>query len=128
MQIRKTIGQIGEDIACLYLEDKKYRILARNMRIPAGELDVLARDPKGVLVFVEVKALAGVGEAFLPEQHFDQEKQWRVRRLAQNIANRYPHYIDEKLGYRIDLVAISIKDPLEKDWRKACIINHYENF
>ncbi len=127
MRTKSEIGTIGEDIACEFLKKNKYRVIARNQRIPAGEIDVIARDKNGVLVFIEVKALAGESAVFLPEQHFNEEKRLRVRRLAQAFVNRHPEYISEKLGYRIDLIAVSIKDPLDKNWQQAATVRHYEN-
>ena len=128
MHTKSEIGKIGEDIACEYLKEKKYRILVRNHRVlHVGEIDVVARDQKGILVFVEVKTLAGSLSVFNPEMHFNEEKRLRVRRLAQGFANRYPQYVDDKLGYRVDLIAVAIRDPLEDDWRKAYDIRQYEN-
>lgn len=55
-----ALGRWGEDIACGYLCDKGYEILARNFRYKRfGELDIVAID-RGVLVFVEVKTRSGV--------------------------------------------------------------------
>jgi len=50
-------GNEGEDIACQYLEQKGYCIIARNYRRPCGEIDIIAADKK-TLVFVEVKKRA----------------------------------------------------------------------
>lgn len=47
-------GKEGEDLACRHLEAQGFRILARNWRCRAGELDIVARDGP-VTVFVEVK-------------------------------------------------------------------------
>lgn len=52
---RRSFGQEGESAAEQYLRRKGYRILARNLRSPLGELDLVAEDGH-VLVFVEVKA------------------------------------------------------------------------
>jgi putative endonuclease len=123
----KSVGELGEDLACQFLKNKKWRILARNQTIPAGEIDIVAREKSGILVFVEVKTLSGDGGVFTPEQHFNEEKRWRVRRLAENFVNRYPSYTDDKLGYRVDLLAITIKDPLSKNWQQETDIRHYEN-
>lgn len=50
----KRLGQRGENAAARLLRDEGCSILARNCRMPHGELDIVARD--GVsLVFVEVK-------------------------------------------------------------------------
>lgn len=58
-------GRMGEDAAVEYLRGLGWQILARNWRCPAGELDVIAREPGGghddTVVFVEVKLRTGVG-------------------------------------------------------------------
>jgi putative endonuclease len=51
-------GRAGEDAAVALLEANGYRIVARNVRLPGGEIDVIAREGD-VVVFVEVKARAG---------------------------------------------------------------------
>ena len=47
-------GRRAEAVASLSLRLKGYRILARNWRSPAGEIDLIARRGR-LLVFVEVK-------------------------------------------------------------------------
>lgn len=56
-------GQRAEALAALYLRLKAYRVIARNFRHPAGEIDIVAvRGP--VIIFVEVKH-RGAGPAGL---------------------------------------------------------------
>ena len=51
----RALGALGEDAACAHLAANGYAILARNLRLGRGELDIVAR--KGdVTVFVEVKS------------------------------------------------------------------------
>ena len=50
-----TLGRRGEDAAVRLLEQHGYRVLARNVRLPGGEIDVIAKDGDDV-VFIEVKA------------------------------------------------------------------------
>jgi putative endonuclease len=52
---RRLFGQEGEETAARYLQQKGYRIVAKNLRSSLGELDLVAEDG-AVLVFVEVKA------------------------------------------------------------------------
>ena len=52
----KILGSKGEDIACKFLKKDKYKILEKNYGCRQGEIDIIARDRKGVLCFVEVKA------------------------------------------------------------------------
>ena len=55
---RAERGHAAEDAAAALLEAHGYRILGRNVRLPGGEIDIIARDGDTV-VFVEVKARAG---------------------------------------------------------------------
>lgn len=48
-------GRLAEDAAVAWLERQGYRIVERNHRNAAGEIDVVAEDGE-VLCFVEVKA------------------------------------------------------------------------
>src|SRR6476620_12199261 len=48
------LGRKGESHAARYLAAKGFRILAKNLATPVGEIDILARY-KEFLVFVEVK-------------------------------------------------------------------------
>jgi putative endonuclease len=52
---RQRLGRTGEDAAIEALRARGYRIIARNVRLRGGELDVIAEDA-GTIVFVEVKA------------------------------------------------------------------------
>jgi putative endonuclease len=57
-------GRRGEALAALLLRLKFYRILGRRVRTRAGEIDLIARTPGGLVCFVEVKARAdGVSAA-----------------------------------------------------------------
>jgi len=49
-------GRRSETWAALLLMAKGYRILGRRVRTHAGEIDLVARAPSGVICFVEVKA------------------------------------------------------------------------
>ena len=51
----RKIGSRYEDLAAAYLSEAGYRILTRNYRNRFGEIDIIAADPKGTLVFAEVK-------------------------------------------------------------------------
>jgi len=51
-------GRAAEQEAVTWLATQGYEILERNVVNHAGEIDLIARDPGGVLCFVEVKARA----------------------------------------------------------------------
>ncbi len=56
-----ALGRHGEDMAAAHLESQGWRIIERNWRCPAGELDIVAWDETaGTIVFVEVKSRSSV--------------------------------------------------------------------
>jgi putative endonuclease len=75
------LGRTGEDIAAAFLKRKGFRILERNYRLHAGEIDIIARD-HNVLVFVEVKTRRDEGYAD-PSVNVDWRKQRKLRLLAE---------------------------------------------
>jgi len=101
-------GRRGEELACRHLESRGLRLLERNYRCRAGEIDLVMRDAS-TLVFVEVRfrasdrfggAAASVGPA----------KQMRLTAAAS-------HFLQRKslnLPCRFDVIAIGAGDRI--DW------------
>ncbi len=79
-RIAKTAGQAGEEAAACYLEQLGWRILARNCRLPGGEIDIIAQDG-GCLVFVEVKTRRS-SRFGSPFEAVDSRKQQRLATAA----------------------------------------------
>ncbi|MEK7546013.1 MAG: YraN family protein [Patescibacteria group bacterium] len=53
---KRKFGDEGEELAAAFLARRGFRVVARNARISRiGEIDIVALDPRGALVFVEVK-------------------------------------------------------------------------
>jgi putative endonuclease len=52
----ETRGRRSERFAALLLACKFYRVIGKRVKTRAGELDLIAMSPSGVLCFVEVKA------------------------------------------------------------------------
>jgi putative endonuclease len=63
------LGRMGETVCAWRLRLSGYRIIARDVRTPVGEIDLVARRGH-TLAFVEVKARTGDGaaEALTPRQ------------------------------------------------------------
>lgn len=138
MSQRQKIGKIGETLACQYLLDKGYKILETNRRVNNfGEIDIIAVDPMAVLAFIEVKTMRmfhvkqcgntaiqnkAIG-TILPEDQITVAKYKRMARAAQICAGlpEFKKHIDEKRGWRIDVIAIILCDTSKP------ILRHYEN-
>ena len=104
---RQRLGRAAEQLIATRLERRGWRIVGRNVRLPSGELDIVALDGS-TLVFVEVKA--GRAAAALgperPAHAVGRRKQIKLRRLAREwIAERRgPSGV---AGYRFDVVGVS---------------------
>lgn len=78
------------------------RLLARNLRLHTGEIDLLFRDPhSGQIVIVEVKA--GTRDEPPPESHVNHAKQRKLITLAKEL-QRNPIYRETVI--RFDVVGI----------------------
>jgi putative endonuclease len=95
-------GRRGEQIAEKYLTSQGHRVLGRNVRNRFGELDLVTRDPAGVLVFVEVKA-GTAHDRYRPEMHVTPAKQRKLIALAAQFARR--HELTQNL-MRFDVIAV----------------------
>ncbi len=93
-------GRRGEDLAAWYLRLKGWRILARRVKTPRGEVDLVARRGKTV-AFVEVKWRNTAAELDLAIDHY---RLRRVAAAAEAIAVRYVHAGDDQ---RIDVLLLA---------------------
>jgi putative endonuclease len=77
---RRVMGDAAEVAAVHYLEERGYKVVARNFRCPYGELDVVA-EQGDTLCFVEVRmrSTAAWGD---PAHTVSWSKQRRVTRAA----------------------------------------------
>lgn len=117
------LGRLGEDLAVGHLAGDGLVIVARNWRVRsghlAGELDVIARDPRdGTLVVCEVKTRRDADRFDGAIAAVDRRKRVRVRSLAgvflRESALRVPRV-------RFDVIAIDLGDDaalthLERAW------------
>ncbi len=82
-------GRAGERRAAAFLEDRGYRILEKNFRCRAGEIDIIARHGDD-LVFVEVRTRAD-GRRGSALETVGAKKRARIARVAEAyIALRSP--------------------------------------
>jgi putative endonuclease len=115
MDKRKQTGRQGEDIAASFLTGKSCKIIERNWRCSAGELDLIVADGD-TLVFVEVRTRSG-SRFGLAEESITPAKQARLIELAQT-------YLQESAAplqsWRIDVVTVQLGRGLPQ-------VNHIEN-
>lgn len=101
---RKNLGDSGERLAALFLEQRGYTIITRNFRTRAGEMDLIAQDADG-LAFVEVRTRRG-DQMGTPEESLTPRKRARLIQVAQEFLATHNEYADS--AWRIDLVAIEL--------------------
>ena len=75
-----VLGRRGEQLACDHLATLGFRILARNLRVPPHEIDLVALERR-TLCFVEVRTRSG-REFGSPEESIDARKRAHLLRAA----------------------------------------------
>ena len=99
---RGTLGTWGEEIAAEYLEEKGYRIVARNYRGSYGELDLVAvRDAELVFVEVKLRKSAAYGAA---REFVTVSKQQKLRKTALGFLAAHPWA--QEMTARFDVIEI----------------------
>ncbi len=113
MTRNQRVGKWGEQAAADYLEERGYEIVARNVRTPYGEIDLIAHKD-GFTIFVEVKTRTS--KTFgPPEIAVTPRKQEHMLSCAEHYAQQ--NEIDH---WQIDVIAVE-----EMDGRTE--ITHFEN-
>lgn len=123
-------GRLGEDIACEYLIKKGYKVLFRNYREKFGEIDVVARAKDRTLVFIEVKTFKnfdGGRDALMPEDNLTSAKLKKLKRICELFAVKHQDLIQERRGWRIDVLAIEIDGSVASGSEPENKVRHYEN-
>ena len=102
------LGRWGERLARRHLEAAGYRIAAANYRCREGEIDLVAAQDDGELVFVEVKTRRG--DAFGPAaESISPARAARLESVAEHYlqsqtAAGYP----SDAAWRIDLICVNL--------------------
>ena len=100
---RKSLGNLGENLALEYLKKKGYKLVKKNLRLFCGEIDLLMEDG-ATLVIIEVKTKTSdkFGE---PQDEVDFFKKKKLLQLAKALWQLYPSH-----SIRIDVVAINMEN------------------
>ncbi|OGC87710.1 hypothetical protein A2949_00390 [Candidatus Adlerbacteria bacterium RIFCSPLOWO2_01_FULL_54_21b] len=122
---KRKIGDIGEEVACKYLETKGFRILERNYLRKWGEIDIVA-EKGNLLSFVEVKSVSresaswpihpevlSKGAGYRPEENVHPAKLHRLHRAIQTYL--LDRKVPEDCPWRVDVACVY----LDFETRKA---------
>ena len=103
--MRKTtaLGARGERLAADYLGRAGLVVVDRNVRLGAGEIDLVAREGDET-VFVEVKTRVGDDES-TPDEAITEAKLARMERLAEAYLDARDRSED---AWRVDVVAVVV--------------------
>jgi putative endonuclease len=113
---RQALGTAGEEQAALFLQQRNYRIMARNFRCKGGEVDIIARDGK-TLVFVEVKTRRNLAYG-VPQAAVTPFKQRQISKAALTwLAKNRLH----DAAARFDVIAVLV------DAAGSSLIEHIPN-
>lgn len=102
---RMDVGARGEAVAAGYLIELGWNIVERNWRCPSGEIDLVARDPAGVVVVCEVKTRSGTGYG-APLESITYAKARRLRQLAADWARAHPGLVRD---LRVDALGVLLR-------------------
>lgn len=110
----QKIGSWGEGVATKYLEERGYRVLARNVRTPYGEIDIIVqKDDLTIFVEVKTRTSRSLGP---PEISVTPRKQEHMLAAAEHYASE--HEIDH---WQIDVIAVEGRPGKQPEF------THFEN-
>jgi len=113
MSRNQRVGQWGEQAAADFLAERGYQLVARNVRTPYGEIDLIA-SKDGLTIFVEVKART-TSRYGPPEVAVTPRKQAHMLACAEHYAQQ--NEIDH---WQVDVISV------EKAQGRS-VITHFEN-
>ena len=118
----KSVWIRGEDAAARFMKKQGCSVLARNLRLPIGEIDLLCLDrASDSIVIVEVKARIRTSDATPdPESSITAAKKRKLITLAKAVSKRDEY---RAKGIRIDVVAVVFAT----DQSKPINIRHYRS-
>lgn len=100
-------GAQGEEIACIFLKRKGFRIIERNFRKPWGEIDIIA-EKDGIVRIIEVKSITTIVNVLSREIDYRPEELVTRRKLLK-VARTAALYMEQKKDnreYQVDVVGV----------------------
>ncbi len=120
----QKIGQLGEELACMFLVKHDFSILERNYTKKWGEIDIIAqKGEKRYFIEVKSKSVSSLDfvthETGRPEDNMHPWKMKRLRRVVET------YLISKRLGYtewQFDLLVVYLD--LEKRVSRVKVIEN----
>ena len=117
-QAFEKAGRRAENLACLYLRFKGYRILERRFKVRQGEVDIVAG--KGnIIAMIEVKQRASQRAA---EDSVSHENQTRLMNAAEIYINQNHQLRDAEFELRYDFLYVIGR------WKVQHITNAFQGY
>ena len=114
---KRRRGDMGEDFAAKYLEDKGYEIIERNFNTRLGEIDIVAKDGR-YIAFIEVKSRKSIDDAAYAISDVSKKRIAKAAEFFLALHSEYNHY-----DVRFDAFLaggksypVHIKDAWRNDW------------
>jgi len=110
-----NFGQKGEILAANYLISKGYQIIEKNYYnfkgYRLGEIDLIAKNSKGQLIFFEVKTRSTQGREVIPEENINNQKLKRIFKIIQ-------YFLKERdlleVEWRVDFIGVVFNTKTQK--------------
>lgn len=113
----RQIGAEGEQVAVDYLISQNFEIIARNYHARYGEIDIIAINPDGRLVFIEVKSAHSTNYGY-PE---DQVSPTKLAHLESAIAVYLEKHPEASDDWAFDVIAVDFLND------GSHVLRHYED-
>ena len=101
----KIKGNFGENIACNYLKDEKYEIIARNFNCLYGEIDIIATK-NDEIIFIEVKTRCQTNFG-QPIEAVDAYKKYHIYNASKYFLYKY-NILDTSI--RFDIIEVYLEE------------------
>lgn len=103
----QKIGELGENIATLFLQRRGYSIVERNYTKKCGEIDIVVQKD-AVLHFVEVKSTVVISRDFIQKSGFRPEDQLHSKKIQRlrRIVRAYLWEKSWKGKWQVDVIVV----------------------
>ncbi len=107
---KKRVGDLGEDRAAKYLQEKGYEIIARNWRTRTGEIDIIAYKNE-TIVFVEVKTLPN-GTLDMIKRELNHQKLERILKTSKRFLLNHRQYSMSYVKFDVIIIDMPGLEPV----------------